>query len=120
MSGVQRAEPALAIAGNGESVVALLPTPGDVRSVLESDDGVCAGAYPGMLDVEISSVGPVTMRVIAELGYARDMPCLDAPESGGVNGACEGTLVIMNGGERGCRHCAMPIFEVLGRKFVYV
>ena len=73
-----------------------------------------------MVVVDMSSISPiVTRRIASELG-GRGMEMLDAPVSGGEEGAIEGTLSIMVGGKSEDFQRVKPLFETMGGNIVHV
>ncbi|MDA8289866.1 MAG: NAD(P)-dependent oxidoreductase [Actinomycetota bacterium] len=119
-AGALQANDPRSVADRSDLVITMLPTSADVLAVFEGPAGVLAGAHAGLVFIDMSSVAPGTARRVAELGRARGIRCLDAPVSGGVKGACEGTLAIMVGGEDAVVDEVMPILATLGRKVVHV
>jgi 2-hydroxy-3-oxopropionate reductase len=98
-------------------VITMLPDSPDVTSVVLGPDGVVANAAPGLLVIDMSTVTPATAREIASVPAIR---ALDAPVSGGEQGAIEGTLSIMVGGSDADFDSARPILEALGSTIVHV
>lgn len=107
------ATPAEAARG-AEAVITMLPDGGAVAAVSEGPDGVFAGAEPGTLLIEMSTIAPAEARRLAAAGAERGLAVLDAPVSGGDVGAREGTLSIMVGGTEADFERALPLLGVLG------
>jgi 2-hydroxy-3-oxopropionate reductase len=101
-------------------VVTMLPDSPDVEAVALGQDGIYATARPGALHVDMSTIGPEVARRLAEAGRARGLRVLDAPVSGGQQGAVDGTLSIMVGGEAGDVAAARPVLDALGATVVHV
>jgi len=80
-----------------------------------SDGGVAPHLNPGTCWVDMSSIPPATARIHAERLKTIGCSAIDAPVSGGVVGAQEGTLAIMAGGEAEEVERLRPIVSVLGR-----
>ena len=78
-------------------------------------DGVLAGAARGLLVIDTSTIAPDTARALASRTSAIGVDFLDAPVSGGQQGAIDGTLSIMVGGAPDAFARARPVFEALGR-----
>jgi 3-hydroxyisobutyrate dehydrogenase len=98
-------------------VITMLPEGRAVRQVLMQDNGVAAGLKPGSVLVDMSSSSPIgTRRLAAEL-KSRGFPLVDAPVSGGVKKASDGTLAIMAGGDREVIERIRPVLEVMGKVF---
>ena len=105
---------------SSEIVLTCLPDVAAVESVFLSDDGIVPAAAPGQILVDHSTVAPSTSREIARETQARGAYFLDAPISGGVERASEGTLTIMVGGEKEAIERARTVFEVLGGNIIHV
>jgi len=101
-------------------VVTMLPDSPDVETVVLGEDGVFANAKPGLLFVDASTIRPDVSARIARAGGARGVRVLDAPVSGGQQGAVEATLSIMVGGEAEDFEAARPVLEAVGRTVVHV
>jgi 2-hydroxy-3-oxopropionate reductase len=98
----------------------MLPDSPDVEAVALGEDGIVAHAAPGTLFVDMSSVRPDLARRLGEAGAARGLRVLDAPVSGGEQGAIEATLSIMVGGAAEDFEYARPVLNVLGKTVVHV
>jgi 3-hydroxyisobutyrate dehydrogenase len=91
----------------------------DVEEVLLGENGVLSGAGSGDLVIDHSTISPhATVRMAAEL-WAKGVHMLDAPVSGGNEGAEQGTLSIMIGGDSGQVARARPYLEVMGRAITH-
>jgi 2-hydroxy-3-oxopropionate reductase len=99
---------------SSDVVITALPDSPDVEAVLTGSDGVFAGARPGMLVIDMSTIAPSTSRRLAQIAADLGVHMLDAPVSGGDVGAINGTLSIMVGGAASDLERAAPIFGVLG------
>ena len=84
------------------------------------NDGIVASARPGQILVDHSTVAPSTSRRIAQAAESRGVSFLDAPVSGGVERAADGTLTIMVGGDQGAYQKARPVFEAFGANVRHV
>lgn len=102
---------------DADVVITCLSTSADVESVLE--DGVLEALRGGMVLVDCTSGDPATSRRLASRLAAWDVGFVDAPVSGGVKGAEEGTLTVMCGGEGEHLERARPVLESFGKKIVH-
>jgi 2-hydroxy-3-oxopropionate reductase len=98
----------------------MLPDSPDVREVVLGPDGVLDNAAPGLLLIDMSTVAPETSVEVAEAARERDVRVLDAPVSGGEQGAVEGSLSIMVGGEAADFEGARGALEAMGGTIVHV
>jgi 3-hydroxyisobutyrate dehydrogenase len=99
-----------------ETVVTMLPTGRDVRSVmLEWEGGLALALRPGTVVVDMSSSDPTGTRELGAALAEHDVALVDAPVSGGVPRAEAGTLAIMVGGDdEGAIEKVRPLFETMG------
>jgi 3-hydroxyisobutyrate dehydrogenase-like beta-hydroxyacid dehydrogenase len=102
------------LAGRCDVVLAALPTPDVVREVFLGESGLVATSAPGTLLIDCSTVGPELSRAIHAAAHARGLGFLDAPVSGGTEGAEAGTLTIMVGGDDGAFARGRRVLERLG------
>jgi len=92
----------------------------DVEGVVLGENGVIQGAQPGAIVIDMSTISPsVTRRMAAELAK-KSIRMLDAPVSGGSEGAQKGTLTIMVGGEAEDVAQAMPVLSAMGKSITHV
>jgi 3-hydroxyisobutyrate dehydrogenase len=100
-------------------VVTMLPDGKIVRQVLcgsaGSNDGVLAGLAAGSLVIDMSSSAPVGTRALGAELAAHGVALVDAPVSGGVKRAVDGTLAIMVGGAEADIERCRPLLAAMGR-----
>ncbi len=100
-------------------IVCVSDTP-DVEAVVLGDEGVIQGAKEGSLVIDHSTISPSVTKQIAAKLAERGVHMLDAPISGGSEGAAKGTLSIMVGGEEEQFQRALPVLEVMGKTITHV
>lgn len=98
-----------------EVVVSIIPDDAQLEALFLAPE-VLHALRPGTLVIEMTTATPAVMRKIAEALAARGANVLDAPVSGGVKGAADGTLTIMCGGDAAVYAAALPILQHLGAK----
>jgi len=107
-------------AASADVVITMLPDSPDVEEAVLGAGGVLAHLRPGGLLIDMSTVHPRTARLIASEGEALRIDVLDAPVSGGEQGAVAGTLSIMAGGTQEAFTRAGPVLSALGTTVVHV
>jgi 2-hydroxy-3-oxopropionate reductase len=105
---------------DADVVVTMVPDSPDVEAVALGEDGIYAHAKPGTLHVDMSSIRPDVARKVGEAGRQRGLRVLDAPVSGGEQGAIDATLSIMVGGDPQDFADARPVLEAVGKTIVHV
>ena len=110
--GCEAAATPAALASRVEALVLCVSADADVLAMVEAVSGALA---PGSLVIDCSTVSSETARAAHARLAARGVEFLDCPVSGGVEGAREGTLAIMVGGEAEAFERARPILAALGR-----
>jgi len=111
--------PAEAVADSSIVVVCVSDTP-DVEAVLFGQDGVASAARAGTLIIDCSTIAPSGSWDFAARLRERGLRMVDAPVSGGSEGAKNATLTIFVGGdERDVEH-ARPVLNALGRTITHV
>jgi len=91
-----------------------------VEDVFLGPDGVVAGARPGLLVAELSTVEPEVARAIAPELRAKGADILDVPVSGSVAVAREGGLTLMVGGEDASLDVIRPVLDIIGRRIFHL
>jgi len=113
------ASSAEAVAG-ADIVVTMLPSSPHVESAYTGDGGVLAAARKGTLCVDMSTIDPGVSRRMAAAAAERGVRFVDAPVSGGVPRAVDGTLAIMVGGSEADFRSALPVLEAMGANIFHV
>lgn len=98
-------------------VITMLPDGAAVRQVLLGDEGIAAGLSPGCVVLDMSSSEPLGTRALGARLADGGISLVDAPVSGGVKRAVEGTLAIMAGGEPAAIARCRPVLARLGQVF---
>lgn len=109
-----------ALASGADAVITMLPDPPAVEDAVFGGQGLGAAMRTGQVLIEMTSSHPATTRKVAHHCGARGVRVLDAPVSGGVRGAVEGTLCIMVGGPPDLLEVCRPVLSCLGRDIVHV
>ncbi len=109
-----------ALAAASEVVVTIVTTGDDVAALAFGADGLAQGFAPGAVHVDMSTIAPATARMLAGRYAKRGVAWLDAPVSGGGQGAREAALAIMVGGEAAAFERVRPLFAVLGQRIVHI
>src|SRR5665647_460688 len=96
-------------------VLTMLSNDEAVKEIFEGKSGLLSKEYPGKLVIDMSTVSPETSRYLSTSCSKRQMNFLEAPVSGSVKPAQDGTLIILVGGTAENYEKAKPIFDVLGK-----
>jgi len=108
--GVSVAQSAMELAQNCDIVFLCVSNTAAVESVVFGQDGIVQGGRPGMLLVDLSTIHPVATQEMAKrLSIGHEIGWVDAPVSGGPDGARAGTLAVMAGGSAGNVERARPV-----------
>ncbi len=108
------------VAAHSTIVITCVSDTPDVQEVVLGDRGVLAGAKLGSLVVDMSTISPSVTRDIASRLDKKGVHMLDAPISGGSEGAAKGTLSIMVGGDAEQVERVMPAFQAMGKTITHV
>jgi 2-hydroxy-3-oxopropionate reductase len=92
----------------------------DVLQVILGEQGVILGAKAGSVVVDMSTILPSASRQIAAALADNNIEMLDAPVSGGSQGAIDGTLSIMVGGKAAVFQRVLPVLQVMGKNIVHI
>jgi 3-hydroxyisobutyrate dehydrogenase-like beta-hydroxyacid dehydrogenase len=111
--GAEAAGAAGALGENCEIVFTSLPTPPIVRAAVQE---VVAGGSPRIV-CDLSTSGPKLAQELHQLLAPRGIASFDAPVSGGIRGAAQGTLAIMVGGPQALWPELEPLLESIGKPF---
>ena len=91
-----------------------------VKMVFEGEKGLLTNPAAGKMVIDMSTVSPDTSRYLSELCKKNQVDFLEAPVSGSVKPAQDGTLIILVGGDTSAYEKAKPAFEALGKLSVHV
>lgn len=117
---VQRHASAAEVARHAEVVITMVADAPDVREVILGANGIAAGARPGLIVVDMSTINPNAAREIGADLAGRGIEFLDAPVSGGEVGAINATLTIMVGGKPEVFEKLKPLFEKMGKSITLI
>ena len=92
----------------------------DVEAVLFGEHGVAEGIKAGSLVIDCSTISPAVTWQAAQRLARQEVDLVDAPVSGGSEGAQKATLTIFVGGEPAAFERARPILEVIGKTVTHV
>jgi 3-hydroxyisobutyrate dehydrogenase-like beta-hydroxyacid dehydrogenase len=104
-----------AVAEQASIVFTSLPMPADVEQVILGENGIAAGAKKGATIVDLSTNAPAVVKRLSEQLAAKGIAFLDAPVSGGVDGAEAATLAVMCGGRQADFDRVKPVLDCIGK-----
>lgn len=119
-AGAAVADSPAALAAASDIIITCVSDTPDVEAVILGADGVLHGAQPGSLLIDMSTISPAVTRDIASALAERGVDMLDAPVSGGSEGAARGTLSIMVGGSADSLQRALPVLQTMGQRITHV
>ena len=118
--GATRAATPREAAENADVVIVNVSDTPDVEEVVLGEEGALHGMKEGSVLVDMSTISPSVTRDIAEKLSEKGVEMLDAPVSGGSEGAEQGTLSIMVGGKEEVVERLRPVLEVMGNTVTHV
>lgn len=107
-------------AAQADIVMSCVSDTPDVEAVLLGENGAIHGARAGMVFIDLSTISPKTTREISVTLREAGIGLLDAPVSGGSEGAERGTLSIMVGGDTADFERALPVFQAIGKTVTHM
>lgn len=108
------------VAQKSDVVVTMLNDAPAIESALSGPQGLLAGAHPGLVWVDMSTIGPDQARDFAGRAQAQGVQRLEAPVFGSTGNAAAGTLGLMVGGEKPVFEAHRDVLEVLGEHVFYL
>ena len=108
------------VAANSDIIITCVSDTPDVEAVILGENGVIEKVKSGALVVDCSTISPQTTIEIGQKLAEKGVHMLDAPISGGSEGAANGTLSIMVGGDADQFARATPAFEAMGKTITHV
>jgi 2-hydroxy-3-oxopropionate reductase len=107
-------------AASADVVITMLPDTPDVETVVLGDAGLALSMRRGSTLIDMSSISPVATRRFAAALAERGIAMLDAPVSGGFQGAEAGTLSIMVGGDAEALEQCRPVLQAMGKTINHI
>lgn len=104
------------VADLAQTVLVSLPTPAVVEAVAKD----LIGGESMRFYVDLSTTGPTVARKVGAALADAGVECLDAPVSGGVQGAIQGTLSIMASGSEAAYNNALPLLQLFSKNIFHV
>lgn len=114
--GVSKANTVVEAATGQDAVITMLPN-GQILQSVAGD--IVMEMNKGAAFIDCSTVDVESAREVAEAATALGLHAVDAPVSGGIGGAADGTLTFMAGGSDEAFALAAPLFEIMGQKAVH-
>ncbi len=119
-AGAEWADTPRDVAAASDIVFTSLPGPVEVEAVALGEEGTFQGLSEGKVYFDLSTSTPNLIRRIHEEGAARGIHVLDAPVSGGPEGARTRNLAIWVGGDKEVFDRCKPVLDSIGDKAYYV
>lgn len=119
-AGAQAGQSPADVAAKSDIIITCVSDTPDVERVILGENGVIQGVKTGSLVIDCSTISPQATIEIAHKLNEKGVHMLDAPISGGSEGAAKGTLSIMVGGDEAQFQRAMPVFEAMGKTITHV
>jgi len=113
-AGAKRAASPKEAAAGSEIIITCVSDTPDVEAIILGEAGVYEGAEKGSIVIDMSTISPTATRRMAEKLGEKGVQMLDAPVSGGSEGAQKGTLSIMVGGDEDALKRAEPVLQAMG------
>ena len=117
--GAQWAESPQAVAEQSEVICTCLPGPAEMEPVVLGREGILAGAKPGSVYIDHTTNSPDLVRRVHDLLREKGVHMLDAPVSGGMEGAYNRDLTVLVGGDRETFERCKPLLDAVGKKVMY-
>ena len=108
------------VAAASEVVFTSLPGPPEVQAVVLGENGLIGGFRPGAAYFDLSTNSPTVIRDIHAALLEKDVQTLDAPVSGGPDGARSGKMAIWVGGDKATFEKYLPVLDTMGDAPYYV
>jgi 3-hydroxyisobutyrate dehydrogenase-like beta-hydroxyacid dehydrogenase len=118
-AGAKRGASIADVAASSDVVMMSLPTPKHVEAVIAGDDGVAENAKPGTVVIDLSTNAPGMIKKLGELLSTKDIALIEAPVTGGVIKATDGTLTIIVGGDEAVIDKQRPLLSSIGALVVH-
>jgi 3-hydroxyisobutyrate dehydrogenase-like beta-hydroxyacid dehydrogenase len=113
--GGQRAESPREVAQRARLIIVAVLNYPQIEQAVFGEKGLQEGMKPGDTMVIMSTISPGQVKEAAQKLGTKGVQVLDAPISGGKEGAAAGTLSIMVGGEKAAFERCLPVFQAMGK-----
>jgi 2-hydroxy-3-oxopropionate reductase len=114
-AGAKKASSPSDVASQSALLITMLPNSPDVELVALGKDGIIEGAKSGLIYADMSSISPIVAKKVGAALAAKGVKMLDAPVSGGEQGAINAALSIMVGGDKAVFDAMLPVFQAMGK-----
>ena len=118
--GAEPAGSAAAAVAASEVAIAMLPSSPHVEAAVLGPGGVLEGLKSGRILIDMSTIDPLVTRKVAQAAAERGIRMLDAPVSGSLPKAIDGTLTIMVGGPKELFDECLPVLQCMGEHIFHV
>jgi 3-hydroxyisobutyrate dehydrogenase-like beta-hydroxyacid dehydrogenase len=118
-AGASWSDSVAAIAGECEVVATCLPGPAQIEQVCLGPGGIVSHIKPGGLYIDHTTNSPPLVRRVHEMLFAKGVAMLDAPVSGGMEGAQTSELLVMVGGDPAVFERARPLLDAVPKRVIY-
>ena len=118
-AGATRAESPRAVTTESDVVVTMVPDAPDVEAVALGPEGILAGARPGLIYIDMSTIDPLTTRRVGAAMAARSVRMIDCPVGRTTAHAEAGRLLLMLGGDPPDIEAVRPILVCTADTFIY-
>jgi 3-hydroxyisobutyrate dehydrogenase len=120
IAGAQTSESPATLIASCDIVFTMLSNDQSVKDVFENANGLLSKENPGKMIINMSTVAPETSRYLNTICGKKNINFIDAPVSGSVKPAQDGTLVLLIGATAANFQTAKPLFDVLGKIAIHV
>lgn len=118
--GARQAMSPAEVASETTVIITIVSDTPDVESVVLGKNGVIERIKPDSVVIDMSTISPEATRKIAARLKEKGAHMLDAPVSGGEQGAIDGTLSIMVGGDAAIFERCLPVLQAMGKNIIHV
>lgn len=118
--GAKRAASPKEAAEGADVVITNVSDTPDVEAVIFAENGASHSMKAGSILIDVSTISPLASKAMAESLQQKGIDMLDAPVSGGSEGAQKGTLSIMVGGKAEVLEKVRPLLEAMGKAIIHV
>lgn len=112
--GAASADTPKAVAEQSDVIITMLPNSPHVKTVALGENGIIEGVSEGNVFIDMSSISPLMSQEVGEALLEKGVESLDAPVSGGQEGAEAGTVAFMVGGKEEVFEAHKEILEIMG------